>query len=79
MASPFADALMSSMTASFDPMNAIAKQMAEGMVAKQGLELDQDKVSFIDKLSDRIAKLKETEADGRVIESYQRMIAKHST
>lgn len=76
--SSFAEAITQGMIQSLDPMHAITKQMATSMVATQELELDKSRRAFIDELEKRVTDLKSSEADGRVIEAYQRLIAKHS-
>jgi hypothetical protein len=77
--SAFSEAINSVLLADLDPMNAIAKQMATGLIATRDVELDRSKRDFIRELSDDVRKLRDESGDPRIIEAYQRLIVKHSS
>jgi hypothetical protein len=78
MASPFADAITQSMIAGLDPMNGVVKQYANQQVARADLDLDQERIKTMQLLEQLIAKAKDNDNDGVVVEAYRRMLNKYA-
>lgn len=76
--SVFADAITQSMVASMDPMNVVVRRMFEGQAEQAQLQLDEQRVQFIENLRGKLQKAKEDGEDAAVVDGYRRLIDKHS-
>ena len=74
MASPFAEAIMASMTSSLDPTNGMVKDYAKSQTDKLNAELIVLKADTIAVLESRMQACKDGSNDGNVLAAYQRLL-----
>lgn len=70
------DALMQSMAQGLDPNAGITRDYAAKVIEAKDAEIVELKLSTMDKLNDRIAKAKASEAPVSVIDALERLLAR---
>lgn len=75
MASPFADAIMTSMIASMDPTIAMQRDAMKGYLETQQAQLAITKANTVREINELLSKAINDKADTVVITTYQKLLA----
>lgn len=77
--STFSDAIMQGMVANLDPMNGVVQDYAKEQLSAVKKQNIRGKLDLMDELGKRITDAQANDLDGRVIESYQRILKEVSS